>query len=336
MNNNKTNKKLYVIEGPGYNWDYFIPRIDKIQAHFDRLLKEVNIFTPSGKATHIKLNIDVLNPEKISATAKRVSKDPAWYEIEMTAGLSYHLWVASRALAFEEFNLLPWTEECKIHDEELKKLSKKEALADYAYFIGSYYVILHEFSHVLLGHCDYTKDEMGLNYLSEFQDENKQYSLKEIKIRKALEAEADRQAGEFLLVFFENSLGKNGLGGYLSFPSKLQAYEFYVYAITIVFRILQDLTQGKEVVHPRPNERLYILIGSLSKYFSQNFPNEHDKIYNHAVKYCLEAGEKLLVIDSYDPWTVILNAHNLAFVDDVIQEKNIRSYQHKLEVVSLK
>lgn len=165
----------------------------------------------------------------------------------------------------------------------------------------------------------------------------RQYSPDEvIRIKKAFEAEADRQAGELLLVFFEISLGKNGLGGSLSFPSRLHAYEFYVYVIAIVFRMLQDLTHKEEVIHPKPNERLYVLISSLSKYFSQNLPSEHDEIYIHAVKSGLEASEKLTLIDAYDPLTVLLNAHNLAFVDNVIREIDIRRYQHNVEVMSTK
>lgn len=78
------------------------------------------------------------------------------------------------------------------------------------------------------------------------------------------------------------------------------------------------------------------MIASLSKYFSQNVPDEHDEIHIHAIKSCLEAGEKLLVIDSFDPLTVILNAHNLAFVDDVVREINIGRYQHQFEVAITK
>ncbi len=335
MKNNENRKELHIIQGPGYKYDSFIPIADRINEHFDRILSLLSISTPSGKPICIKLNVDCVNPEEIAAYAQRVSKDPSVYQIRMGAGLLYHLWVASRAFA-SEYNLLPWIEQCKINDERLRKLGKKQIFADYAHSIGCYYIILHEISHIVLGQLEYIKDEIELDYLSEFQDEKSQYSLEEIRISKAFEAEADRQAGEFLLVFFEQSLGSNGLGNYLSFPSRLHVYEFYVYAITIVFRMLQVLTQRQGLIHPKPNERLYTLVGSLSKYFSHNFPDEHDKIYLQAVKSCLEAGEKLLVLDSYDPCTVIQNAYNLAFVDEVIRETNIRSYQHKVEVISTK
>lgn len=329
----ENNKKIFFIQPQGYKYENFEPLFTQIEEHFNRILSFLRISTPLGKQTSIKLIVDVFNPEKISAYAKRVTKDPAIYEIKINAGLSYYLWTASRAFAIPEYDLLPWVEECTINNERLRQSSQKEVLADYAFFLISYYVILHEISHVVLGHLDYLNDEMNLNYLSEFQDEKKEYCSKEIKIRKAFEAEADRQAGELLIAFFEDSLGINGLGGYLLFPSRVHAYEFYVYAITAVFRILQDLTQREGIIHPKPNERMYTLIASLSKYFSQNLPDEHDRIYVHAVKSCLEAGKKFLVIDSFDPLTVALNAHNLAFVDDVVREINIRSYQHQFEVV---
>lgn len=327
------NKKIFFIQPPEYDIERFGCLPDQIQDHFNRILSFLKISTSSGKSIDIKLKIDAVDPECIKAQATRITKDSPAYEIMMKAGLSYYVWTGSRAFAIPEYDILPWVEECKINDKRLEKLGKKRALADYAFYIGTYYIVLHEISHVLLGHLDYLNDAMKLNHLSEFQDEKRQYSFEEIRIRKALEAEADRQAGELMMVFFEKSLGISGLGGYLLFPSRIRAYEFYVYAITAVFRVLQDLTQRKGVIHPKPNERLYLLIAALSKYFSQNLADQHDEIYLHAVKSCLEAGKKFLVIDSFEPLTVMLNAHNLSFVDDVIRETNIRSYQHQIEFI---
>ena len=90
------------------------------------------------------------------------------------------------------------------------------------------------------------------------------------------------------------------------------------------------------MIHPKPNERLYVLIASLSKYFKQNLADQHDEIYLHALKSCLEAGQKFLGVDSFDPLIVLLNANNLSFVDDVVRETNIRRYQHRIEVVDKK
>lgn len=335
--NDENNKKIFIIKPQGYQYENFEPLLAKIEDHFNRIMSYLKISTPVGNPTNLKLTVDVFNPEKISACAWRVTKDPTAYEIRMNAGLTYCLWTASRSFAIPEYNILPWVEECTINDERLKRLSKKEVLADYAFFVGCYYVLLHEISHVVLGHLDYLNDEMRLDHLSEFQDEKEQYNSSEIRIRKSFEAEADRQAGELMIVFYENSLGVHGLGGYLLFPSRLHAYEFYVYAIAAVFRVLQDLTQREGLIHPKPNERLYVLIASLSKYFKQNFPDQHDEIYLHALKSCFEAGQKFLVIDSFDPLTVMLNAYNLSFVDDdVVRETNIRNYQHRIEVIDKK
>lgn len=338
--NKENNKKLYLIKGPGYSFDLFGPQLDQIQETFESIIRSLNIFTASGNSVSIRFNIDVLNPERTNACAKRESQEPFVYKIRMDAGLSYCLWLASRAFAYDEFGLLPWIEQCTIDEELLKKLGKKlnkqEILDDLAYSISSYLIILHEISHVTLGHLDYLNEKMGLDYLSEFQDEKEEYSPDEIRIRKALEAEADRQAGQWLVGIFEFVLGKAGVGELLSFPSRLHAYEFYVYTVVNTFRVLQDLSQRKGVIHPKPNERLYILIGSVSKYFSQNLPDQHEQIYIHAVKSCLEAGRKLTLVDSYELLTVMQNAHNLAFVDDVLKEINISSYQHKFEVIDMK
>jgi hypothetical protein len=151
--------------------------VAQIEDYFNRILSYLKISTPVGNPTNLKLTVDVFNPEKISACAWRVTKDPAAYEIKMNAGLTYCLWTASRTFEIPEYNILPWIEECAINDERLRKLSKKT---------------------------------------------------------------------------------------------------------------------------------------------------------------CFEAGQKFLVIDSFDPLTVMLNAQNLSFVDDVVRETNIRHYQHRIEVIDRK
>lgn len=251
----------------------------------------------------------------------------------MPAGISYRLWGTSRVFA-SDYLLLPWVEYCRVSDELNKELNIKEVLANYAYFISSYYVILHEISHVVLGHSDFLVDAEA-KYLSKFQDKEER-AFQRARLRKAYEAEADRQAGELLLCFFENSLGIGQTGGYLIFPSRLYAYEFYVYAIASIFRTLQDLNPEETACYPSNSERLYILIASLDKYFERNFPEERDEFYFHAVKTCFEAGKKLTILNSYNPLIIMKNAHNLSFVDDVIREANLRKYQHRVEFIDAK
>ena len=134
----ENNKKLFIIKPSGYQYESFEPLLVQIEDHFKGILSFLKISTPSGKPTDLKLIVDVFNPEKISAYAKRVTKDPAVYEIRINAGLSYCIWTASRAFAIPEYDILSWTEECTVNDERLRKLSKKEVIADYAFFIGSY------------------------------------------------------------------------------------------------------------------------------------------------------------------------------------------------------
>lgn len=319
------NPILY-IGGPGYSYENFAPMIDQISNHFDKILTTLKIKTPDGKQVQIKLFVEVATPERVRAYAVRVSKNPNVYEIRMTAGLSYNLWLASRALA-SDATYLSWIKKIKILDSKQRKFGRKELLADYAYYLASYLILLHEISHVVLGHCDYVQDEMGFSALDEFEDEKKVLTDKEIRIRRAFEAEADRQAGEFLTGFFESSLGERGLGMHIQFPSRKHVYEFYTYAVTLVFVLLQQLTQRKGVVHPKPNERQYIVISALSKYFEKYKPEQLSLINDHAVLTMINAARKTGLIDGDDPIKVVQNAISLAFVDDVVKETKIREYQ---------
>ena len=60
---------------------------------------------------------------------------------------------------------------------------------------------------------------------------------------------------------------------------------------------------------------------------------EHDEIFGSVSKSRLEAGEKFFVVDSFDPTTIRRVSYNLAFVNDVIKEINIKDFQHKIELV---
>ncbi len=106
MKNNDNNKKLYIIQAPGYNGEIFAERVDQIKDHFNRILSILNISTPSGNPISIELNIDWANPEKNSAYAERLSKETARYYIRMNAGLSYKLCLVASTFA-SEYQLLP-------------------------------------------------------------------------------------------------------------------------------------------------------------------------------------------------------------------------------------
>jgi gamma-glutamylcyclotransferase (GGCT)/AIG2-like uncharacterized protein YtfP len=319
------NPILY-IGGPGYTYDQFAPMIDQVSDHFDEILRALKITGPDGENVEIRLFVEVATPEKIRAHAVRVSKEPHVYEIRMTAGLSYHLWLVSRALE-SDANYLSWVKNIKILDPKFKKVGRKKLLADYAYYLGSYLILLHEISHVVLGHCDYVQDNMNFEHLDEFEDEKRELTSEEVRIRKAFEAEADRQSGEFLIAFFEESLSKTGLGSHVKFPSRKHAYEFYTYSITLVCVLLQQLTRRQGVVHPKPNERQYIIISSISKYFEKYNPEQLNLIQEHATLTMLKAAKKTGLIDGDDPLKVMQNAISLAFVDDVVEETKIREFQ---------
>ena len=208
--NTSNDKRLFIIQPQGYKYEDFEPLLSHIEDYFNMILSFIKISTPSNAPTVIKLTVEVCNPEKISAYAKRITKNPPVYEVRMSAGLSFSLWTVSRTFSIPNYDILPWIEECKTNVKTHQECNKKALVADYAFLIGSYYILLHEIAHIVLGHLDYLNDEMNLNYLSEFQDEKKQYSTEELKIRKAFEAEADRQAGQWLVGFFETLFNKYG------------------------------------------------------------------------------------------------------------------------------
>jgi len=327
---NHKSKDLFIIKFPD-SPNQFKRILTPIENHFSRILSLLKISDVSGRSVSIQFNFNTENPEIFNPRVKRVSKNPFIYKIRMPAGISYRLWGESRFFMCKQ-NILPWIDKCEINDKRLETLTKQEILADYTYFLGSYLLLLHEISHVVLGHFDFNYDGHKDIYLNKFKEERKR-SIQKARIEKALEAEADRQAGELLPIFFENSLGDDGLGGYLRFHSRLEAYEFYIYAIASTFKTLQTINPGKRSQYPNLNERFFVMLGALSKYFKENFPQEHDAIYFHTLKSCLEAGKKLMLQDTYDLEVVIKNALNLAFVDDVVNEIEIRKYQHKLEVI---
>ena len=200
--------------------------------------------------------------------------------------------------------------------------------------LATYNILLHELSHIFLGHLDYLDDVFQLGVLDELNDEKQNYTSNEVLIRKAFEADADRQAAQWLVGFFELTLGKTGLGKYFTFPSRLHAYEFYVYNTAMVFRLVQDLTTRSNLIHPNPNDRLNTFMFSLWKYFEIHRPSEYDNIYFHSIKSCQKAGKKFLVENTHEFLDIVSNAQNLSFVDKVINDTGIRKYQHVFDLTS--
>ena len=196
------------------------------------------------------------------------------------------------------------------------------------YYLTSYYILLHEISHILLGHCDYVQDELSIDSLNEFETNPEPMSEKNKKIRKAFEAEADRQAGEYLTAFFDYSLGKSGLGTDYTFPTREAAYEFYTYSITSVFTLLQQLTLSQEGIHPLPNERQQIVIMAMEKYFKKYEVQDGEKLKALCIIYMMQAGNKLGLIGASEFNTVLKTSFGLACIDDTIKEVGIKNYQH--------
>lgn len=261
-------KPIIYIKGPGYSYSAFEPYLKSINDHFNSILNTLEISLPNGQKAKIDLIVEAANPNEIRAYAKRISPDGS-YLIRLSAGLSYHVWLASRFI-LANHNFFKWLDRCKIKKKEIRKTGRKEFLANFSFFLADYYILLHEISHVVLGHCDYIHEVMKIDALSEHDDQNLNQDEHNIRIRKAFEAEADRQAGEWLVGFFENSLGKTGRGVDFIFPGKLDAYEFFSHVITAVFVMFQQISKTENPIHPKPNQRQFILLSAIDDYLKKS------------------------------------------------------------------
>lgn len=316
---------ILYIKGEEFSPDKFQSLLDDLMATFEKIINSMEVISPLGIKTKIDIHIELTNPQQNRAVAKRTSKQNGIYEIRLNAGLSHHVWLVSRfVLADKAF--FPWIDQCNIIEESVKIKGAREFLADYSYFIGSYCIILHELAHIILGHCDYIADEMGMDAWEEF--EKTTISEEHIAIRKAFEAEADRQAGTWLAAFFNMSLGPSLKGIALQFPSQHESYEFYVYSITALLVMLRQLSQEKSILHPLPRQRQTTIIMALLKYNENN--NIHSNIISaqRLLEHMVAAGNDLGLVGATNIFEIGNNAINLSFVDDVIERTGIRNFQH--------
>lgn len=166
--------------------------------------------------------------------------------------------------------------------------------------------------------------------MNEFPDES-ETARNDLMVRYAFEAEADRQSIEFLMAFLEGALGKDGMGIHIRFPSRLAVYEFVVYALTSLTALLQQMSVGaKNTVHPDANVRQYIFYSSVIAYLKERQPDLSNVLETKIPIWAMEAGKKMGILKSHDPFDVMRTALELAKVDDILKESGVREFQHKM------
>lgn len=131
-------KPIIYINGPGYSYSHFEPYLTNINDHFNSIIKTLNIVTPQGNKVDIDLLVEATNPNEINAYAKRGFSDGS-YVIRLSAGLSYHVWLASRFM-LADHNFFKWIENCEIKTKEIMEIGRKEYLANFSFF---YIRLLH-------------------------------------------------------------------------------------------------------------------------------------------------------------------------------------------------
>ncbi|NBD21872.1 hypothetical protein GTZ97_14520 [Aquabacterium fontiphilum] len=324
----KKNPVIY-IGGPGYDqhfFEHFDPILAGISAHFEQILRKLRISGRMGIPVSIDLFVKASDPNNIEAFAEPIVLGSS-YRIVLSAGLSYRLWLASR-FVLTDYEYFSWVGQCKVLKREGTP-SRKERLADFSFYIATYYILLHELAHIVLGHCDYFNKTTG-SAVDEFGSSGYVLTPEQLRISRGLEAEADRQAGEWLLAFFEGALGPTGRGVDITFPSRVAAYEFYTYAITSVFVLFQQLTQRMGKRHPLPNERQYVVLTGIGTFLKRFKPQELDTLFPRVTLFMSDAGRRMGLLGAQTPLETAKVAMGMVYVDDVIKETKIRDFQHRV------
>lgn len=319
-----SNPVIY-IGGQGYSYEYFEPIIGSIERHFDDIVGQLKAINKDGKKVEIELKIDKFNPEVVDAFAKRKTAVASEYLVYFSAGFSYHLWLTSRAILAEHEHF-SWVKSCKL-SKKIRTKGRNEALADYAFYLISYHTVLHELAHVYLGHCDFIQAKFKLTELNEFGTRRK-LTPEETRVIRGLEAEADRQASEWLVAFFERSLGLSKRGTDFVFPSRMAAYEFFVYAMNLAYMLNQQLTLGMDQTHPLPNQRQYTAVAAIGASLKKMMSNDAECISLRAPVFMLKSAKKTGLVGAQSVSGLSDTATSMLFVDDVIKETGIREYQH--------
>lgn len=327
MSKNKTNPVI-LISGEGYNCNEFGPILDRIQEHLTEVFTNLQPVNSQGAKTAIKLNVDAVNGARSIAYAKALNIKEGHYYIELGAGLSYQIWLASRA--FEtEYDFFRWLPQIKIKNKALRSLGRRRLLADFAYHVCSYAVILHEVSHILLGHNDYLASKRANSTLDEFSGAA-EMSLDDIEIMRAFEADADRQAAELLMIFLEGSAGADGLGIDIRFPSRAAFYEFTVYAITSLMVVIQQALGGGETsTHPKPNTRQFIYYSSMSLYLEKTNPELFSAFEKRFPQWGVNAGIKMGILNADNPVALVTEAQKLSEVGEILKKAGVHAFKHK-------
>lgn len=321
----KKNPVIY-IGGPGYDQGFFQnfdPVLAGISEHFESILRSLCINTRDGTPISIDLFVNASDPDNLEAFAKPDIIGSS-YRIVLSAGLSYHLWLASR-FVLTDYEFFRWVRNCKIQ-KRAGAPSRKERLADFSFYITIYYILLHELAHIVLGHCDYFAQTIN-QAVSEFERTAPRLTEEQLQISRGFEAEADRQAGEWLVAFFESALGPSGRGIDIQFPSRLAAYEFYTYTITSVFVLFQQLTQRMGKRHPLPNQRQFVVLNGVDTCLRRYKPLDRDVLFPRVTLLMSEAGRRMGLLGAQTPEETALSAFSMLYVDDVIRETKIRSFQ---------
>lgn len=286
-----------------------------VKSHAEKIVSLLNISNNSGRSVSIMLS--TLESEKgVCTNVNREQRDPPIYNITLDTGLIRHLLIAAESIVDTPNHKVTFNVgKSTVNNGELKRNSE-QAISS-AFWLSANFVILHEFAHVYLGHLDYLYDDM-------------KFDLNTTKNTLSCEADADRQACQWLTEFFSVSIAKNLFYERLYFSSKAYAYEFYFYVFASFFK---DLSEEDDDTHPKSYQRLLTVFSGLLMYLEKNAGAEYDQLALHLMIAFFNVDRPFYPKNYQDYLTkLIKDLPEFMSFDRYIAETEISKYRGKIKV----
>lgn len=311
----------------GYDRKRFLPELTNVQGNADRIVQALKISSPTAAECRVKCSVNHETPDTVNATAARLSAGQ--YEIAVETGLVVHAWAYSRLLERFPAELLSWADEARVAPAEVPKgMTTPTLLAEYAFYIMCQFVFYHELAHVVLGHLDYLSHKISLSVIREIPA-SVEMDLSDLR---AIEADADRQALLWSAAEYESTLGRDGLGIGLRFPTQEAAWDYFGFVVTLLCILFQNANAtGTVRSHPDANERSFVMYGFIDEYLERSGKSldQRARFFRTACQSRVEYARKLGLVGG---WSLEGNLQACAFMSGVgraLDRMGVRKFQMK-------
>jgi hypothetical protein len=297
--------------------------------HFQALLTNIQFVDVHGKEIKIAVEVegtDIRSNYFFNACAKKDNQ--GGYKVIIGAGLLARLDALASAINNGSQRLKGAKNSKLVTQDKSLKLNRQKALSDFSFHYMLDLVFWHEVSHIALGHIDYL---INVGNAQEYLESSVgALTTQEIKVRRALEADADRQAAIWSTKTYEYSLNTNK---FLRYQNKKDAYYDFGYLIGAMFQFFESFhnNQSPEVrFHPKAQERMSVMLEFLK--------DSLDSIYNSKIGEVLKqsaiAGAVRAFFDilheNKQPLDIVAIYEFLSKMGDELDKLNMQNYQLKI------